>query len=140
PAEYVDAKVCARCHRQIAEDFARTGMGRSFFRPAPSNTREDFGAGGDASRRDFYHDLSETYYSMVVRQGQYFQRRWQIGFDGSPSNVEELRIDYVLGSGNHARSYLHRTAHGTLIELPMGWYAEQKTPGRGHWGMSPGSD
>ena len=48
PAEYIDAKVCARCHRQIAEDFARTGMGRSFFRPAPSNTREDFGASGDA--------------------------------------------------------------------------------------------
>src|SRR5438874_2698853 len=29
--DYVDSRVCATCHRQIAEDYARTGMGRSFF-------------------------------------------------------------------------------------------------------------
>src|SRR5450631_2568063 len=34
-AKYVDANVCASCHRQVAEDYRRTGMGRSFFRPAP---------------------------------------------------------------------------------------------------------
>lgn len=135
-SEYIDAKVCAGCHRQIAEDFARTGMGRSFFRPTPSNTREDFGTGGPQG--EFHHDLSATHFSMVSRQGEYFQRRWELGFDGTPTNIEELRIDYVLGSGNHARSYLHRTTRGTLIELPLGWYAEPK--GRGHWGMSPGSD
>jgi tetratricopeptide (TPR) repeat protein len=134
PAEYIDSRLCAGCHRQIAENFKRTGMGRSFYRPTPTNTRDDLGADGLSG--DFYHDRSETYFSMVARDSQYFQRRWQIGFDGKPTNIEELRIDYVLGSGNHARSYLHRTARGTLIELPLGWYAEPK----GHWNMSPGSD
>ena len=57
-------------------------------------------------------------------------------FRRKETNVEESRIDYVLGSGNHARSYLHRTARGTLIELPLGWYAEKG----GYWGMSPGFD
>ena len=42
----------------------------------------------------------------------------------------------MLGSGNHARSYLHRTARGTLIELPLGWYSEKG----GYWAMSPGFD
>ena len=28
---YVDSKVCAQCHREIAADYARTGMARSFF-------------------------------------------------------------------------------------------------------------
>ena len=41
----------------------------------------------------------------------------------------------MLGSGNHARSYLHRTARGTLVELPLGWYSEKG----GYWAMSPGS-
>src|SRR5258708_7113973 len=41
-AEYVDARVCASCHRQIAEEYRQTGMGRSFFRPAPANTIEDY--------------------------------------------------------------------------------------------------
>jgi tetratricopeptide (TPR) repeat protein len=129
-AGYVDPQVCAGCHQQIAGDYARTGMGRSFARPVPANRIEDF------ARGDFYHDRSDTHFSMILRNGVYYQRRWQIGFQGRQTNIEELRIDYILGSGNHARTYLHRTARGTLIELPLGWYSENG----GHWGMAPGSD
>jgi predicted CXXCH cytochrome family protein len=85
---------------------------------------------------DYAHDRSDTHHAVVRRGDEWWYRRWQIGFGGARVNEEELRIDYVLGSGNHARSYLHRTTRGTLIELPFGWYAE----GAGHWGMSPGSD
>jgi cytochrome c-type biogenesis protein CcmH/NrfG len=42
-----------------------------------------------------------------------------------------------MGSGNHARSYLHRTERGMLFELPLGWYPTDKG---GEWGMVPGSD
>ncbi|MDP9170458.1 MAG: tetratricopeptide repeat protein [Acidobacteriota bacterium] len=128
-AQYVSPQVCSGCHRQISEDYAKTGMGRAFYRP-------DSARSGGESTADFYHAPSDTHFSMVRRDGQYFQRRWQIGFGGKETNVEELKIDYVMGSGNHARSYLHRTANGTLIELPLGWYSE----GGGRWGMSPGSD
>ena len=48
----------------------------------------------------------------------------------------ETRVDYVIGSGNHARSYLHRTADGRLIEMPVSWYTENG----GYWAMSPGYD
>jgi tetratricopeptide (TPR) repeat protein len=145
PSEYVDARVCANCHRQIADDYAKTGMGRSFYPPAPSNTLESYATEGAGATQDIYHALSDTHFSMLLRDGRYYQRRWQIGFDGKEANVEETSIDYVLGSGNHARSYLHRTPRGTLIELPLGWYSENKpaemgAAGAGHWGMSPGSD
>ncbi len=73
---------------------------------------------------------------MTIRNGQYFQRRWQLDAGGKEINVEELKIDYVMGSGNHARSYLHRTERGMLIELPLGWYPDKG----GEWGMVPGSD
>src|SRR5262249_2461528 len=118
PSEYVDARVCAACHRQIADDYRQTGMGRSFFRPASANTIEDY-----ANNR-FDHALSGTHYAMIRRGGQFFQRRWQTSFRGEETNIEELKVDYVMGSGNHARSYLHRTAAGTLIELPLGWYPQ----------------
>jgi tetratricopeptide (TPR) repeat protein len=127
----VDARICAGCHSQIAQNHLHTGMGRSLFRPTSANTVEDY-----TSNNKFTHPLSETHYSMILRDGAYFQRRWQIGFGGKETNVEESRIDYVIGSGNHARSYLHRTARGTLIELPLGWYSEKG----GYWGMSPGFD
>ena len=116
-AEYVDTRICSKCHRQIAEDYARTGMGRSFFRPGPSTTLETFAT--PATKLDIYHALSDTHFSMIVRDSQYFERRWQIGFDGKETNVEEMKIDYVLGSGNHARSYLSRTARGTLIDFHL---------------------
>jgi predicted CXXCH cytochrome family protein len=128
--QYVDSRICGACHRKIDQEYRQTGMGRSLYRPAPANTIEDY------RNNQFAHALSDTHYSMNVRGGVYSLRRWQIGFDGKETNAEELRIDYVLGSGNHARSYLHRTASGALIELPLSWYAEKG----GSWGMSPGFD
>lgn len=130
---YVDARQCATCHKQIADDYSKTGMGRSFYKLTPAKVAEDF-----TRRNQFTHQLSGTTFSMVARGGEYFQRRSQVGFGGKETNVEESRIDYVMGSGNHARSYLHRTPAGTLIELPLGWYPG---PGpTGSWGMAPGSD
>ena len=134
PAGYVDPKLCAACHPKVAETFRLTGMGRSFAKagPKPANAKplEKFDG------KEFYHALSDTRYSMVQRNGESYQRRWQTGFDGKETNVEELKIDYVLGSGNHARSYLHRNNAGILIELPLGWYSEKG----GYWGMNPGFD
>ena len=129
---YIDSKVCSSCHQQIARDYSQTGMGRSFFRPSGSTTIEDY-----TRRNEFYLAGAGTHYAMIRRGGEFFQRRWQVGFAGKETNVEELRVDYILGSGNHARSYLHRTAAGTLIELPLGWYPQ---PEPGVWAMSPGSD
>jgi predicted CXXCH cytochrome family protein len=128
---YVDSKICAACHREIAANYATTGMARSFFKPATSNTVEDY-----RKTPEYYHGLSDSHYAMTIRDGQYFQRRWQLDGNGKEINVEELKIDYVMGSGNHARSYLHRTERHMLIELPLGWYPDKG----GEWGMVPGSD
>jgi predicted CXXCH cytochrome family protein len=84
----------------------------------------------------FYHAASESYFTMLMRGGEYFQRRLQLNSGRQEIHVMEKRVDYVMGSGNHARSYLHRTATDILIELPLGWYAEKG----GHWAMNPGYD
>ncbi len=90
----------------------------------------------DSKNNQFHHEASDTYFSMTHRDGEAFQKRWQRGYDGGVINELELRIDYVMGSGNHARTYLHRNANGTLTELPLAWYSEKG----GHWGMNPGYD
>ena len=73
---------------------------------------------------------------MYRKDGKVYQRRHQIGFDGKETNVVEKEIDFVLGSGNHSRTYLHQGSDGRLSELPVGWYAENK----GYWAMNPGYD
>jgi hypothetical protein len=126
---YVDTKECAACHSRIYASYQRTGMARSFY-PI------DDAAMGAGPLADFSHAASDTHYSMLTREGKWYQRRWQIGPGGQEINVEEMQVDFVVGSGNHARTYLHRTERGTLLQLPLGWYAEKG----GSWGMNPGYD
>ncbi len=126
---YADAKACAICHAAIAETYRRTGMARSFYRPRPENTVEDY-----TRNNTFYHKASDTWFRMLRRDGKFYQRRWQLDADGRETHVDELQIDCIMGSGNHVRTYLHRTIRGTLIELPLGWYPERG----GIWAMNPG--
>lgn len=106
-------------------------MARSFYRPAPENTIEDY-----TRKNSYYHKPSDSYFTMLRRNGKYYQRRHQIGFRGKETNVEEKEISFVMGSGNHVRTYLNRNNCGMLVELPLAWYAENG----GHWAMNPGYD
>jgi tetratricopeptide (TPR) repeat protein len=130
-SDYVDPSVCATCHSDIAASYRKTGMGRSFYRPDAKNSVEDY-----SQKNTLEHKLSGLSYTMVAHDGRFFQRRHSTGFDGKETNAVEEQIDYVIGSGNHARTYLHRTAEGALIELPVSWYTENS----GSWAMSPGYD
>src|ERR1700722_638465 len=130
-SDYVDGAVCASCHRDIAETYRKTGMGRSFSIPTAANVAEDY-----AHANTVFHEPSGLHYTMVERNGEFFELRSQAGFDGKETNVMEERIDYVIGSGNHSHSYLHRAPDGQLIELPVSWYSEN----HGYWAMSPGYD
>ncbi|HYR92112.1 MAG TPA: tetratricopeptide repeat protein [Terriglobia bacterium] len=128
---YVDSSECASCHPTIYETFRHTGMGRSFQRPTAENRVEDY-----TTKNTFYQAASDRYYVMLERGGRYFQQRYQLGPDGQRSNVVEKEIHYILGSGNHSRTYLHLDAQKRLIELPVGWYSEKG----GYWSMNPGYD
>jgi Flp pilus assembly protein TadD len=101
-------------------------MGRSFYRAEPEDIRDG----------TFYHESSGQYYTMYGRDGRFFQRRHQIGADGREFNIVEKEIHFILGSGNRARTFLHKTPGGQLVELPVAWYAEQG----GRWAMNPGYD
>ncbi len=128
---YAGPRICAPCHPAIAKTCSQTGMGRSFFRLTPDTTIEDF-----TGKNRYYHTASDTYYEMLRRKGMYFQRRYQLGPDHQPTNIDEKKIEFVIGSGNHARTYLHLTARGTLMQLPLAWYSERG----GFWAMSSGYD
>jgi predicted CXXCH cytochrome family protein len=128
---YVDSKLCSACHVKIAQTYALTGMARSFYQPPGKPPVEDYVRG-----KPFFHKPSGTWYAMLQRDGAVYQRRWRIGYGGKEIDVQESRVDYVMGSGNHARTYLHRTARGALMELPLAWYPENG----GEWAMGPGHD
>ena len=119
----------AGCHQEIARTFRLTGMGRSFTRLTPNQLRI-------AEPVRLHHEASQRYYTITQRDGILYQRRHQLELDGRETNVVELTADFVVGSGNHARTFLHRYPDGRLVQLPVSWYAENG----GTWAMSPGYD
>lgn len=130
-AGYIPSTACAGCHKDIWDKFKQTGMGRSMTKASSSSMPTGFAEGVTV-----YHAASDRHYQLRQQDGRYYQRRHQIGPDGTEINVFEREIHYVVGSGNHARTFLSRSGDGRLLELPLAWYAE----GGGTWAMNPGYD
>ncbi|MEP6717365.1 MAG: tetratricopeptide repeat protein, partial [Terriglobia bacterium] len=104
---------CARCHAEIARTWRETGMGRSFYRPTAATY---------PAPASFSHKASDQHYELAEHDGKFFENDHQ--------------VDYVVGSGNHARTFLHRNPDGRLEEMPVSWYSEKG----GYLAMSPGYD
>ena len=132
---YVDDRVCARCHLDVAKTYENMGMARSFYRAEPKHAIEDFSA-------EFYHGASQRHYSMELRDGRYVFRRHQVDPRGEKIHEVEQEVDWILGSGNHARTYVYRNPAGELFQIPIAWYTQdlEGNPIPGRWGMSPGYD
>lgn len=129
PPGYADDAVCADCHRELAESYKQVGMSQSFYKPRPDNLIEDWNA------PPYFHARSGQYFEMRRRGDAFVFRRYQRAADGSPINVFEQPIDWILGSGHHARTYLYATPGGELYQLPIAWYTRTH-----EWRMAPGYD
>ena len=127
--EYVDPATCKPCHQRLYDEYAATPMGRSFCSAGPKSPLEDW----DVNNK-FYHAPSESYFEMLRRGESFNIRRYQVE-GGREVNSLELRVTHIMGSGTRARSYLHQTPEGRLVELPVSWYSQEQ-----RWAMAPGYD
>ncbi|MFN7926322.1 MAG: tetratricopeptide repeat protein [Bryobacteraceae bacterium] len=116
---YIDSLQCRPCHTAIYDGFARTGMGRSFQPPA---------ALGEIAPVEFAHAASKSTFRLARRDGALMLQHLETKL--------EVRVDWLIGSGNHSRTPAHLKANGRLIELPLSQYSERA----GYWAMSPGYD
>ncbi|QIR15094.1 tetratricopeptide repeat protein [Shewanella aestuarii] len=123
---FVDDIACSTCHNQIYQSYQNVGMARSFSSPANTAFIERFG-------EEFYQTESQRYYRIDQQGTELTFFRYQKDSDGKIINQISLNIEWVLGSGYRARSYLYRNDSGELFMLPIGWYSQSQ-----EWGMSPG--
>lgn len=123
---YVEDTACRLCHQEKYESYQAVGMAQSFAHASDARRIEAFG-------QTYFHSPSQRYYSVHEANSKLTFRRWQLDDDGKQINLLELPIDWVLGSGNKARSYLFQTEWGEIYQLPVGWYTEDQK-----WAMSPG--
>lgn len=128
---HIDTTACAACHQDIWDQYRQTGMARSFSRMSPEALIADF-----ERNNTYHHPASDRHYRMYRQGDRYYMERNQIGPDGEAINEVRKRIDYALGSGYKARTYLTRNSQGELLQLPVAWYPERG----GFWAMNPGYD
>jgi tetratricopeptide (TPR) repeat protein len=124
---YLPDTACAQCHQAIAASYAEVGMAQSFA-AAGRNAAE---LKLDAAR--YTHPLTGQTYRLDRRDGQLWFTQTQPASAADRAHQLELRVDWVLGSGHRAQSFVHQTAAGELYQLPVTWYAEKQS-----LAMSPG--
>ncbi|MBI3450050.1 MAG: tetratricopeptide repeat protein [Acidobacteria bacterium] len=124
---YVGSESCRPCHAQIGESFATTGMGRSLYPLTPDRVVEDF------TRKNRFDVVADRIsYEMVAGGDDHFMRMDVHDADGSVLTSATRKIRYVIGSGNHSRSYVSEDGGG-LYQMPICWYPDK--PG---WDLCPG--
>ena len=127
---YVDAATCRSCHHRIYDEYQKTTMGRAFYLPDPEKMVEDW-----SESNSYYHEPSQRHYEMTRRGDKFYVRRYQLDAQGRRIHQLEKQVTHVMGSGARARSYIHQTSNGRMVELPISWYAQENS-----WGMAPGYD
>ncbi len=117
----VGTAACMECHQGQHETWLATAHSRAMSRVAAEK---------EPAEGIFEHQISARRYRAERRN----TGLWHVetGTAGSPS--VEARLEYLVGSGRHSRTYL-TIFDGFLTESPLTWYAST-----GSWKMSPGYD
>lgn len=125
-AEYVGSEACFTCHEDIYRGYQEHGMAQSYYPLTAENTVEDW------SQEPLYHERGGFYYRAFAEDGRFLQEEYRLGPDGTKTHRLVREMDFVVGSGNAARTYLSEK-NGRLFQLPLTWYTQENI-----WGFSPG--
>jgi photosynthetic reaction center cytochrome c subunit len=112
PGEPTGANRCKVCHASEVEGYARSAMAHSLRR-----------AGQEPAGTVTSTDAKITMFSTPAGYWQELR---------SGGNVSTYRIDYVIGSGNHASGYLINLS-GNLFQSPVAFYKS-----RNSYDLAPG--
>jgi len=129
-SDYAPPDSCGGCHQDIASSYSAVAMARSLRLSGPEDAVE-----ADPRANRIEHLPSGYSYEMRNEAGRFIQRRYERGPSGRPVRVFDREATFVVGSGRHARSWLHLSPTGEMTQLPVTWYARDR-----RWGMSPGFD
>ncbi len=103
PAEYVGAKACAGCHRDLSKAHATSRH---------NLTLQDVRKNKDAIQADFGSGDKER---TVTLPGE-----------SAPRPFKQDDIAYVIGSGRYVERFLYRVDQGKYAVLPAQWNVEKK--------------
>ena len=112
--------VCAKCHRQIYDEWKRTPMAHAS------------GAAADGFiPADFTHAASGVHYRMYLDAGQMWLAYERPNAAPDRALNGKQLLHYYLGSGRRGRTWIFER-EGYWYEIPINWYAKKQL-----WDMTP---
>lgn len=124
--EYVGKESCKKCHEEIYQEFVKSGMGHSFYKPGEQPWIENF------QQAIVYDPYSQLNYEPFLFDNQLYIKEFRLK-DGKDTLFSNLwKIDWIVGSGRQTRSYIVER-NGYLYEAPITWYSQKQI-----WDLSPG--
>ena len=125
-AVFVGDESCFDCHEDQYFGYQDHGMASSHYPMTPENAVEDY------SEIELYHQDSDLFYKVLRENGRFYQEELRRGQDGRVVHRLRREMEYVVGSGTVARTYLTEE-NGRYYELPLTWYSQEQ-----RWDFSPG--
>lgn len=123
---FVGDAACFDCHEDQYFGFQEHGMAKSLYEMTPEEAVEDFGS------EVVVDSSSGLHYVTVAADSGFFMIEYLLDDDGNRTHELVRPIDYVMGSGISARTYLAEQ-DGWFYELPITWYTQNR-----RWDFSPG--
>ncbi len=124
--QYVGDAACVECHADIAETYRQHPMANSLAPISAATKVEQF----DAAHGNPFQADGFTY-QVEKRDGRVVHAETLRDLAGRDVCRAEEEIDFAIGSGSHARSYLFQRGDTTFYS-PITWYTREQT-----WGLSP---
>ncbi|MCI0660464.1 MAG: hypothetical protein L0220_05265, partial [Acidobacteria bacterium] len=125
--EYVGSQVCSKCHGEIYQQYAQTGMGRSM------SAANGHGHPEKAPSPVTLVNAALKRYFQVFREGnELYQSEYELDADGKEVFRHTQKLAYAIGSGANGFSYVVRRGDH-LFQAPLSYYSKAQA-----WGLSPG--
>ncbi len=118
---------CARCHADKAATYRQHPMGQTLQPIAAVAGTQEYGP----KQNNPFTAFGATF--QVEREGDRVRHRQvRRGADGQPLAEFTDEVHFVIGSGNHGRSYL-TSRDGYLYQTAISWFSRKQ-----RWDLSPG--
>ena len=125
-AEFIGDEACFDCHEDQYRGFQEHGMANSMYPLRTAAIVEDFSG-------IVVHDPRRDLYYRPYREGDgFYVEEFRRGPGGEEIHSLVRELEYVVGSGTAARTYLVEE-NGHYFEIPVTWYTQEE-----QWDLSPG--
>jgi hypothetical protein len=129
--KYVGDQACADCHADVAATYRHHPMGRALAPVAAGPTVERYEVASNPFVTPDPFVAGGLHYGISPREQHVFHREWAADPRGGVLVEAEAEVEFAVGSGKTARSYLVNH-DGYLFESPITWFTQA-----GRWDLSP---